>query len=79
MERGDVGRRELLHWTTNDLLTDASESLPGQVDCGTSLSAIMLSAFFKHVIHTLVLGGWFDFISKAHVSILNGREAPNHI
>ena len=26
-----------------------------------------------------VLGGCFDFIAKAHVAILNGREAPNHI
>ena len=34
MERGNVRRCELLHWTTNDLLTDAGESLPGQVDSG---------------------------------------------
>ena len=54
-------------------------SLPPHWCCGATFSAMMLIAFFKHVIHTLVLGGWFDFISKAHVSILNGREAPNHI
>ena len=34
MGRGNVGRCEVLCWTTNDLFTDAGESLPGQVDSG---------------------------------------------